>query len=117
MHNNNNNNNNRSERKATKIRVMNWKKSLKVGLKVGHLVHLGGRIDYEVHAGRGVHRNSAESDESVNTVICAAVQTRAVKQRELKTPKPLKVSSINGLDICPEQLIEQQRSDETLRRY
>jgi len=32
---------------------------------------LGGHIEYEVHAGHGVHRNSAESDESVNTDICA----------------------------------------------
>ena len=31
-----------------------------------------------------------------------------MKQRELKPPKPLKVSSIDGLDIGPEQLIEQQ---------
>jgi len=72
---------------------------------------------YEVHADHGVHRNFAESDASVNTDICAAVQTRAMKQRELKPPKPLKVSSLYGLDIGPEQLIEQQRSDETLRRY
>jgi len=43
---------------------------------------LGGHIDYEVHAGHGVHINSAESDESVNTDMCAAVQTRAMKQRE-----------------------------------
>ena len=78
---------------------------------------LGGRVDYEVHADHGVHRNFAESDESLNTDIYAAVQTMAMKQRELKPPKPLKVSSINGLDIGPEQLIEQQRSDETLKRY
>ena len=36
-----------------------------------------------------------------------------MKQRELKPPKPLKVSSIEGLDIGPEQ----QRTDETLKRY
>jgi len=85
--------------------------------KGGALRPLGGRIDYEVHAGEGVHRNSEESDESINTDICAAAQTRAIKQRELKPPKPLKVSSMNGLDIGLEQLIDQQRSDETLRRY
>ena len=30
---------------------------------------LGGDIDYEVHAGHGVRRKSAESDESINTDI------------------------------------------------
>jgi len=30
---------------------------------------LGGHIDYEVHAGHGVRRKSAESDESINTDI------------------------------------------------
>ena len=40
-----------------------------------------------------------------------------MKQKELKPPRPLKVSSINGLEIGPEQLIEQQRSGETLKRY
>ena len=48
---------------------------------------------------------------------CAAVQTRAMKQRKLKPPKPLKVSSIDGLYIGPDQLTEQQRTDETLKRY
>ena len=56
---------------------------------------------------------SEETDGSENVNKCAAVQTRAMKQEELKNPKPLRVSSINGLEIGPEQLIEQQRSDET----
>ena len=59
------------------------------------------------------HVQSEETDRSENVNKCAAVQTRAMKQKELKPPKPLKVSSINGLEIGPEQLIEQQRSDET----
>jgi len=40
-----------------------------------------------------------------------------VKQRELKPQKPLKVSSVDGLEIGPEHLIEQQRSAETLKSY
>ena len=55
-----------------------------------------------MYADHGVHRNIAESDESLNTDIGAAVQTRAMKQMELKPPKPLKVSSIDVLDIGPE---------------
>jgi len=44
--------------------------------------------------------------------------TNVWKQRELKHPKPLKVSSTDGLEIGPEhQLIEQRRSDETLKCY
>ena len=63
------------------------------------------------------HVQSEETDRSENVNKCAAIQTRAIKQKELKPPKPLRVSSINGLEIEPEQLIEQQRSDETLKRY
>ena len=63
------------------------------------------------------HVQSEETDRSGNVNKCAAVQTRAIKQKELKPPRPLRVSSINGLEIGPEQLIEQQRSDETLKRY
>ena len=46
---------------------------------------------------------------------CAAVQTRAMKVKEGKPQKPLKVTSIHGLDIGPEQLIEQQKTDQTLK--
>ena len=48
---------------------------------------------------------------------CAPVQTRAMKERESKPPKPLKVSTIDGLEIGPEQLIQQQKSDDTLKQY
>ena len=58
------------------------------------------------------HVQSEKTDRSQNVNKCAAVQTRAMKQKELKTPRPLRVSSINGLEIGPEQLIEQQRSDD-----
>ena len=47
----------------------------------------------------------------------AAVQTRAMKEKEGKPKKPLKVMVINGLNIGPKQLIEQQKNDETLKRY
>jgi len=39
------------------------------------------------------------------------------KVKGIKTPKPRKVSSIYGLAIGLEQLIEKQRSDKTLKRY
>ena len=48
---------------------------------------------------------------------CAAVQTRAMKIKEGKPQKPLKVTTIPGLDVGPEQLIEQQKTDQTLKKY
>jgi len=48
---------------------------------------------------------------------CAAVQTRAMKVKEGKPQKPLKVTTIHGLDTGPEQLIEQQKTDQTLKKY
>ena len=48
---------------------------------------------------------------------CAAVQTRAMKVKKGKPQKPLKVTTIPGLDIGPEQLIEQQKTDQTPKRY
>ena len=35
------------------------------------------------------HVQSEETDRSDNVNKCAAVQTRAMKQKELKAPKPL----------------------------
>ena len=46
---------------------------------------------------------------------CATVQTRAMKVKEGKPQKPLKVS-IPGQDTGPEQLIEQQKTDQTLKK-
>ena len=46
---------------------------------------------------------------------CAAVQTTAMKVKEGKSQKPFKVTTIHGLDIGPEQLIEQQKTDQTLK--
>jgi len=71
-----------------------------------------GHDGHDGHTGHEDQENPKVTDESVNFDKCAAVQTRAMKQRELKTPKPLKVRSIDGLDIGPEQLIEQHRTDE-----
>jgi len=48
---------------------------------------------------------------------CAAVQTRAMKVKDGKPQKPLKVTAIHGLDIGPGQLIEQQKTDQTLKKY
>jgi len=48
--------------------------------------------------------NEVKQDEENH---CAAVQTRAMKAKESKPQKPLKVTTIPGLDIGPEQLTEQ----------
>jgi len=40
---------------------------------------------------------------------CVGVQTRAMKVKEGKPQKPLKVTTIHGLDTGPKQLIEQQK--------
>jgi len=76
-----------------------------------------GHVEHDGHTVHEDQENPKVTDESVNFENCVAVQTRAMKERELKPPKPLKVSSIDCLEIGPEQLIEQQRSDETLKRY
>jgi len=61
--------------------------------------------------------NNTDSNEVKQAVVadeenhCAAVQTRAMKAKESKPQKPLKVTTIPGLDIGPEQLTEQQKTD------
>ena len=47
---------------------------------------------------------------------CAAVQTRAMKVKEGKPQKRLKVTTIHGLDIGPED-IEQPKTDQALKKY
>ena len=47
---------------------------------------------------------------------CAAVQTRAMKVKERKPQKPFKVTTVPGLDVGPEQLVEQQKTDQTLKK-
>ena len=39
-----------------------------------------------------------------------------MKVKECKAQKPLKVTTIHGLAIGPEQLIEQQQTDQTLKK-
>ena len=93
---------------------MNRRKSFLAEIKVALPVH----VDHEGRAGHAGHGNPGITDASVNTDKCAAVQTKAIKQRQLKPPKTLKVSSIADLEIGPKhQLTEQQRSDETPKRY
>jgi len=54
--------------------------------------------------------------ESNDCEQAAAVQTRAMKEKESKPKKPLKVTVITGLNIGPKQLIEQQKNDATFKR-
>ena len=58
-----------------------------------------------------------ELKESNDCEQAAAVQTRAMKEKESKPKKPLNVTVITGLNIGSKQLIEQQKNDETLKRY
>ena len=67
--------------------------------------------------------SNTESSEVKQDVIayeenhCATVQTRAMKTKEGKPEKPLKVTTLPGLDIGPKQLTEQQKADQTLNKY
>jgi len=67
--------------------------------------------------------NNKESCEVEQAVIideenrCAAVQTRAMKVKEGKPRKPLKFTTIPGIDIGTVQLIKQQKADQTLKKY
>jgi len=67
--------------------------------------------------------NTKESCDVEQAVIaeeenrCAAVKTRAMKVKDGKSQKLLKVTTIPGLDIGPEQLMEQQKTDKTLKKY
>jgi len=48
--------------------------------------------------------------------MCVEVQNRAMVTRESKPPKLLKVKSVPGLDIGPEELKVKQKADELLKR-
>ena len=56
-------------------------------------------------------------DGEVTVNECAAVQTRAMAAKEKKPPKPLKVNSVPGLDIGPDQLKSKQKEDVSLKKY
>jgi len=47
---------------------------------------------------------------------CVEVQTRAMVARDSKPPKLLKVKSVSGLDIGPEESEVKQKADELLKR-
>jgi len=49
-----------------------------------------------VQLGDGERGNPTVTEESVNIDKCAALQTRAMKRMELKSYRPLKVSSVDG---------------------
>jgi len=64
----------------------------------------------------------SESDEQLIVTSeahdrCAAVQTRAMVAKESKPPKPLKIKSVPGLDIGPDELLAAQEADKTLTKY
>jgi len=51
---------------------------------------------------RYINTNTSAIDADTITDMCAAVQTRAMVDKESKPPKPLKVKSVPGLDVGPE---------------
>jgi len=51
-----------------------------------------------------LNTNTSAIDVDSTTDMCAAVQTRAMVAKERTPPKPLKVNSVPGLDIVPEEL-------------
>jgi len=51
-----------------------------------------------------LNTNISAIDAGTTTDMCAAVQTRAMIAKESKPPKPLKVKSVPGLDVGPEEL-------------
>jgi len=61
--------------------------------------------------------NTSAIDADTTTDMCAAVQTRAMVAKESRPPKPLKVKSVPGLDIGPEELKVKQKADESLKKY
>jgi len=61
--------------------------------------------------------NTSAIDADTTTDMSAAVQTRAMVVKEGKPPKPLKVKSVPGLDIGPEELKVKQKADESLTKY
>ena len=61
--------------------------------------------------------NTSAIDADTTTDMSAAVQTRAMVVKENKPPKPLKVKSVPGLDIGPEELKVKQKADESLKKY
>ena len=56
-------------------------------------------------------------DADTTTDMYAAVQTRAMVAKESKPPKPLKVKSVPGLHIGPEELKVKQKAEEPLKKY
>jgi len=59
---------------------------------------------------------NGQSTEREATETCAAVQATAMAVKENKPPIPLKINSVQGLDIGPEELIAEQKADETLKK-
>jgi len=63
-----------------------------------------------------LNTNTFAVDVDTTTDMCVEVQTRAMVTRESKPPKLLKVKSVPGLDIGPEELKVKQKADELLKR-
>jgi len=64
-----------------------------------------------------LNKNTSAIDVDRTTDMCAAVQTRTMVAKESKPPKKLKVKSVPGLDIGPEELKVKQKADESLKKY
>ena len=65
----------------------------------------------------GASSSSDEDDDGNKVESGAAVQTRAMVVNEGKPPKPLKVTTVTGLEVTTDKLVELQQADETLKKY
>ena len=66
---------------------------------------------------QNVNSDAQLIDHSDTQEQCAAVQSRAMVAKEGKPPKPLKVKTMPGLDVGPDELKAQQKADSTLHMY
>ena len=64
---------------------------------------------------RAPENNQDKSDVAIEE--CAAVQTRAMVANEKKPPKPLKVNSVPGWDVGPDEIKAKQKKDDSLKKY
>ena len=75
-----------------------------------------GKVNLEINEVSEQEGNQM-GDGEVTVNECAAVQTRAMAVKEKKPPKPLKVNSVPGLDIGPDELKTKQEEDVSLKKY
>ena len=74
------------------------------------------KVNDEVKIETEFDRSKAERDSAPLEHV-ATVQTRAIAANGKLPPKSLKIKTVPGLDIGPEELKEKQRSERTFKKY